>query len=209
MPKITYVGAGSAVFARQVITDILCIDGLDTGEIALVDIDEERLDLARQLVEKLVERSGKDWKVVASAERCDVLDGSDYVVNSIEVAGIDNVRHDYDIPLRYGIDQCIGDTIGPGGVFKAPAHRTGLARHLRGCTAPLPQGDHPQLHQPDVDPHTRRAACDRTPSRRSLSLGAGHVAAARRLSRCALRGARVGVRRHQPQRVVHEARPQR
>ncbi|MGH7857122.1 MAG: alpha-galactosidase [Candidatus Binatia bacterium] len=119
MPKVTYVGAGSAVFARQVITDILCIDGLDHGEFALVDTDAERLELARQLVSKLVERSGKDWKVFASTERRALLDGSDYIVNSIEVAGLDNVRHDYDIPRRYGVDQCIGDTIGPGGIFKA------------------------------------------------------------------------------------------
>ena len=125
MLKIAYIGAGSAVFARQVITDILCVDGLDSGVFALVDVDASRLDLARRLVERLVERSGKDWKVEASVERGDLLDGSDVVVNSIEVAGLRNVRHDYDIPLRYGVDQCIGDTIGPGGIFKAL--RTGPA----------------------------------------------------------------------------------
>jgi alpha-galactosidase len=119
MLKVTCIGAGSAVFARQVVTDILEVDGLGTGTFALVDIDPERLELAGALVERLVERSGKDWKVEASTERRDLLDGSDYVVNSIEVAGLRNVRHDYDIPLRYGVDQCIGDTIGPGGVFKA------------------------------------------------------------------------------------------
>jgi alpha-galactosidase len=125
VPKIAYIGAGSAVFARQVITDVLAVDGLDSGEFALVDVDAERLELARQLVEKLVARSGKDWKVTSSTERRDLLDGAAYVVNSIEVAGLNNVRHDYEIPLRYGVDQCIGDTIGPGGVFKAL--RTGPA----------------------------------------------------------------------------------
>ena len=123
--KIAYIGAGSAAFARQIITDVLAVDGLDSGEFALVDVDAERLDLAHQLAEKLVARSGKDWKVTSSTGRRDLLDGSDYVVNSIEVAGLDNVRHDYDIPLRYGVDQCIGDTIGPGGIFKAL--RTGPA----------------------------------------------------------------------------------
>jgi alpha-galactosidase len=123
--KIAYMGAGSGAFCRQVITDVLAVDGLDSGEFALVDIDGERLELARQLVEKLVERSGKDWKVASSTQRRDLLDGSDFVVNSIEVAGLHNVRHDYDIPMRYGVDQCIGDTIGPGGIFKAL--RTGPA----------------------------------------------------------------------------------
>jgi alpha-galactosidase len=125
MPKVAMVGAGSAVFARQIITDILAIVGLDRGVFALVDVDPVRLDLARQIAERLVELSGKDWTVEASTDRLEVLRGTDYVVNSIEVAGLKHVRHDYDIPLKYGIDQCIGDTIGPGGIFKAL--RTGPA----------------------------------------------------------------------------------
>lgn len=125
MPKVTFMGAGSAVFARQLMTDILHIDGLDEGFFALVDLDAERLDLARRIAERLIERSGKRWQVVASTERAEVLAGSDFLINTIEVAGLANVRHDYDIPLRYGIDQCIGDTIGPGGIFKAL--RTGPA----------------------------------------------------------------------------------
>ncbi|TMD89255.1 MAG: alpha-galactosidase [Chloroflexi bacterium] len=125
MPKVTMIGAGSAVFARQVITDVLAIDGLDQGVFALVDIDPTRLELARQIAERLVDRSGKRWTVEASTDRKEVLPGTNYVVNSIEVAGLQNVRADYDIPLKYGVDQCIGDTIGPGGIFKAL--RTGPA----------------------------------------------------------------------------------
>ena len=119
------VGAGSAVFARQIITDVLAVDGLDSGVFALVDIDATRLDLARRIAERLVELSGKRWKVEALTNRTEVLAGTDYVVNSIEVAGLQNVRADYDIPMKYGVDQCIGDTIGPGGIFKAL--RTGPA----------------------------------------------------------------------------------
>lgn len=119
MPKVTLIGAGSAVFARQLMTDILGIDGLDEGKFALVDIDPERLELARRIGSRLVELSGKRWTVEASTDRETVLEGSDYVINSIEVAGLKNVRADYEIPLRYGVDQCIGDTIGPGGIFKA------------------------------------------------------------------------------------------
>ena len=125
MPRVTFIGAGSAVFARQLMTDVLAVDGLDEGTFALVDIDAARLELARGIAERLVELSGKRWRVEVSTERLDVLSGSDYVVNSIEVAGLQNVRHDYEIPLRYGVDQCIGDTIGPGGIFKAL--RTGPA----------------------------------------------------------------------------------
>ncbi len=125
MPKITILGAGSAVFSRKLMTDILLIDGLDDGEFALVDVDGERLELAHQISARLIERSGKRWRLTASTDRNAVMGGSDFLINSIEVAGLANVRHDYEIPLKYGIDQCIGDTIGPGGIFKAL--RTGPA----------------------------------------------------------------------------------
>ena len=125
MPNITILGAGSTVFARQLMTDILQIEGLDEGCFALVDIDAARLELAHQLAERLVTQSGKHWSVGASTERRDLLAGSDFIINSIEVAGLANVRHDFDIPMKYGINQCIGDTIGPGGIFKAL--RTGPA----------------------------------------------------------------------------------
>lgn len=124
-PSITIIGAGSTVFARQLMTDILQIDGLDEGSFALVDIDPVRLELAQQIAERLIARSGKCWTLRASAERRDVLAGSDFIINSIEVGGLANVNYDFALPMKYGIDQCIGDTIGPGGIFKAL--RTGPA----------------------------------------------------------------------------------
>ena len=125
MPKITFIGAGSAVFAREIITDLLAIDGMDTGTLALVDIDPVRLELAHRIVARIVSLAGKKWTILASADRRSVLADSDFVISCIEVAGLPNVRHDYEIPLKYGVDQCIGDTIGPGGIFKAL--RTGPA----------------------------------------------------------------------------------
>lgn len=99
-------------------TDLLCTPGLERGTFALVDIDAERLELARRIGEKLVERSGREWGVEATTDRIEALPGCDYVLNTIEVAGLRNVQPDYEIPLKYGVDQCIGDTIGPGGIFK-------------------------------------------------------------------------------------------
>jgi alpha-galactosidase len=119
MPKVTLMGAGSAVFARQLMVDILLIPGLDAGSFALVDVDPARLELAHQLAEKIVALSGKGWTVQASTERRRVMGGSDYLINFIEVNGLQTVRLDHEIPLKYGIEQCIGDTIGPGGIFKA------------------------------------------------------------------------------------------
>src|SRR5258708_12734246 len=107
------IGAGSAVFARQVITDTLGIDGLDAGEFALVDIDAERLELARQIAERLVDLSGKRWKVTASTDRREVLNNTDYVVNSIEVPRLQNVRAHYHIPLKYALPQLPAPTTPP------------------------------------------------------------------------------------------------
>jgi alpha-galactosidase len=117
--KVAIIGAGSTVFATELMTDILATPTLGHGTFALVDIDAGRLELAHQMAEFLIARSGRDWTVEASTDRTKVLAGSDYVINTIEVAGLANVGHDYEIPLKYGVDQCIGDTIGPGGLFKA------------------------------------------------------------------------------------------
>ena len=116
--KVAIIGAGSTVFARQLMTDLLVAPSLESGAFALVDIDTERLELAQRIGEKLIETSGRSWTVEATTDRSKVLPGCDYVISTIEVAGLRNVRPDYDIPLKYGVDQCIGDTIGPGGVFK-------------------------------------------------------------------------------------------
>jgi alpha-galactosidase len=122
-----------------VITDLLHTPGLDEGTLALVDIDAQRLELAQRIAEKIVELTGKRWGVRASTDRREALPGSDFIVNSIEVAGLANVRHDYDLPLKYGVDQCIGDTIGPGGIFKAlrtgPAWLAILRDAARHCPA--------------------------------------------------------------------------
>lgn len=116
--RVVIIGAGSTVFARQLMTDILCTPGLEEGTFALVDIDAGRLDLARRIGEKLVQASGRRWRVEATGDRRKALPGCHYLINSIEVAGLRNVRHDYDIPMKFGVDQCIGDTTGPGGIFK-------------------------------------------------------------------------------------------
>src|SRR6202165_4507357 len=125
MPKITYVGAGSSTFAARLISDLVATPGLESGIFALVDIDAERLELSRQIAEKVIALSGRDWTISTTTDRTEALPGSRYVINSIEVAGLDSVEPDYAIPLKYGVDQCIGDTIGPGGIFKAL--RTGPA----------------------------------------------------------------------------------
>jgi len=117
--KITLLGAGSG-FTQPLFTDVLNIEGLDGGIIGLVDIDKTRLDVNVKLINRILEMMNKPkWKVHASTDRKEVLPGTDYLISTIEVSGTKCVRHDNDIPLKYGISQCIGDTIGPGGIMKA------------------------------------------------------------------------------------------
>ncbi|HUS47072.1 MAG TPA: alpha-glucosidase/alpha-galactosidase [Phycisphaerae bacterium] len=117
--KIVFLGAGS-MFFQKLFVDVLNIPGADRGEMAIVDIDTKRLKLAKRLGYKVLERMGKGgWTLTASTDRRKVLGGAHYIINCIEVSGVETVRFDNDIPLKYGVDQCIGDTGGPGGLFKA------------------------------------------------------------------------------------------
>lgn len=117
--KITILGAGSH-FTHPLVNDILAIDGLTGGEIALVDINAARLKPMAEIAQRLIDARGlDDWTITATTDRLEALPNTDYLINSIDVGGVDCVRPDNDIPLKYGVDQCIGDTIGPGGLFKA------------------------------------------------------------------------------------------
>ena len=100
MTKIAIIGAGSMVFATELVSDILCTPAMEKGVFALVDIDAERLELAHKMAEFLIQLSGRKWQVEASVDRTKVIKESDFVINTIEVAGLPNVRHDYEIPLK-------------------------------------------------------------------------------------------------------------
>jgi alpha-galactosidase len=93
--------------------------GAGSGELGLVDVDPERLELAEKLAGKIIAEMGSTWTIQATADRRTVLKNADYIINCIEVSGTQCVRHDNDIPAKFGVDQCIGDTIGPGGLMKA------------------------------------------------------------------------------------------
>lgn len=137
--KVTVIGAGSG-FTPRLLNDILRTPGECGGTLALVDIDEGRLDTMTKVIRRLVQQLGKTgWTVVGSKDRRAVLPGTDYLISTIEVSGLDCVRWDNDIPLKYGIDQCIGDTIGPGGLFKALRTIPVWLDILRDCEQLAPQ----------------------------------------------------------------------
>lgn len=117
--NITFLGAGSG-FCPTLCKDVLLIPSADRGEFRLVDIDRQRLSMMLKVIKKLIKEAGREdgWTVTASTDRREVLPGTDYAICCVEVSGTACVAFDNDIPLKYGVDQCIGDTIGPGGLFK-------------------------------------------------------------------------------------------
>jgi alpha-galactosidase len=117
--KVTFVGAGSVEFTRNVATD-LCGYPEFRGELhfALYDISPERLAHAERLVQRISQQTGAAATVTATADRRAALAGADYVINEVQVGGYDATRADFDIPARYGLRQTIGDTLGIGGIFR-------------------------------------------------------------------------------------------
>jgi alpha-galactosidase len=119
MPKIVFLGAGSVVFTRQLLTDLLRLPDLPVLDIALHDIDAERLDVAAATARNVAAQLQREVRVTGSLSRRDALPGADFVINMIQVGGIDATRVDLEIPARFGLRQTIGDTTGAGGVFRA------------------------------------------------------------------------------------------
>jgi len=118
MTRIVFIGAGSVVFTRQLATDLLRFDDLDPFELVLHDVDPDRLAVAAGTATQLAAQFGKPMTVRAEANRRKALDGADFVVNTIQVGGIDGTYKDLRIPATYGLLQTIGDTTGVGGVFR-------------------------------------------------------------------------------------------
>lgn len=118
MTKITLIGAGSVVFTRDLSSDILLTPSLLDCEIALMDIDPTRLEMARRTVQAIIDQCKLPATVTATTNQRDAIANADYVITVFQQGGLTAHALDIDIPLKYGIDQAIGDTLGPGGIFR-------------------------------------------------------------------------------------------
>lgn len=121
MPKIVIIGAGSG-FGSRLSVDILSREALRGATIALCDVHEERLSAVTRYVQRVIDAHQLPAQVVASTDRRELLPGADFVITSVSVGGPAYWGSPYDIeihmPQKYGVDQAIGDTVGPGGVFR-------------------------------------------------------------------------------------------
>ena len=119
MPKLTFIGAGSVEFAKNVLGDCIITPELNGMEISLHDINKERLEMSRILIENIARIEGGDFKVTATLDRREALKGANYIVNAIRVGSEEQIMMDKEIPAKYGLEQTVGDTSGIGGLFRA------------------------------------------------------------------------------------------
>jgi alpha-galactosidase len=119
MTKVALIGAGSTVFARRLIADLLSWPALQDAELALMDIAPEPLELMERLAGKMIQERGTGARVLATTERERAIEGASFVVSTIAVGGFrGRDRPEVTIPERYGLHQSVADTMGVGGVFR-------------------------------------------------------------------------------------------
>ncbi len=117
--KISFVGAGSVVFTKNLLTDILSFPALGGTTIALHDVDPERLETAGMMARWTSGRLGAGAKVEVCPERRTALDGADFVINAVQIGMHEATLLDFDIPRKYGLKQTIADSMGIGGIFRS------------------------------------------------------------------------------------------
>lgn len=122
MPQVTIIGAGSVMFTRQICSALLSYPCFAYSTIVLMDIEPSALKQSGQVVAKMIEQAKVPVSLKVTANQGEALQGADFVINAIQVGGLEPWRLDMDIPAKYGVIQEVGDTMGPGGIFRALRH---------------------------------------------------------------------------------------
>ncbi len=118
MTRIAFIGAGSVIFTKNLLGDIFEFPALRDAEIALHDIDAERLQTAEAMARRVAEVRGASPTITTHLDRRAAVAGSDFVLNMVQIGGHDATLRDFEIPARYGLRQTIADTLGIGGIFR-------------------------------------------------------------------------------------------
>jgi alpha-galactosidase len=119
MAKVAIIGAGSIVFCQTLILDILATPGLEGTEFALMAPSTTRSSQVEAFAKRVIRDNRLPASVWITTDRREALKGADYVISTFQVGGVKGFEYDYQIPMKHGVDQCIGDTLGPGGIFRA------------------------------------------------------------------------------------------
>lgn len=115
--KVAFIGAGSIGFTRRLLADLLTVKEMHEIEVAFTDINKENLDMVTQLCQRDIEANGLNIKIDSTTDRRKALKDAKYVINCVRIGGIEAFETDINIPLKYGVDQCVGDTLCAGGIM--------------------------------------------------------------------------------------------
>ena len=129
--KISIIGAGSIIFCKTLILDILAVPGLDGTLFSLMAPTSSRTSQVQEYINRVIAANGLLSQVEVTTDRRSAVSGSDFVIATFQVGGNKAFALDIEIPLKYGVDQCIGDSLGPGGVFRTARTAPVLAELAR------------------------------------------------------------------------------
>ncbi len=115
--KVTFIGAGSIGFTRELLKDLLSVPEFQNVEISFTDINKDNLDMSVKLCQRDIDANNLPVKIQATTDRKEALKNANYAVNMVRVGMLEGFTHDVEIPMKYGVDQCVGDTLGPGGIM--------------------------------------------------------------------------------------------
>jgi len=128
--KIAFIGAGSIGFTRKLVADLLTVPEFANVELRFTDINKRSLDMVAEICRRDIAANELKTKITATTNRREALKGANYVFNVVRIGGIEAFQHDIDIPLKYGVDQCVGDTLCAGGIMYG---QRGIAALLDFC----------------------------------------------------------------------------
>ncbi|WNQ12603.1 alpha-glucosidase/alpha-galactosidase [Paenibacillus aurantius] len=137
--KIAFIGAGSIGFTRGLLRDLLSVPEFAETEVAFTDINPHNLDMVTRLCQRDIDENGLPIRIQATTDRREALKGANYVFVTIRVGGLEAFQTDVDIPLRYGVDQCVGDTLCAGGIMygqRGIAVMLGICKDIREVAGP-------------------------------------------------------------------------
>lgn len=119
MTKVAIIGAGSIVFCRTLMQDIMATNGLEDTEFALMAPTTRRTSQVEAFAKRVIKENGLPASAYVTTDRREAVKDADFVIATYQIGGVEGFQYDYEIPMKHGVDQCIGDTLGPGGIFRA------------------------------------------------------------------------------------------
>lgn len=137
--KVAFIGAGSIGFTRGLLRDLLAVPEFAGMEVAFMDINAHNLEMVTQLCQRDIRENGLDIEIQSTTDRREALRGAKYIFCTIRVGGLEAFASDVDIPLKYGVDQCVGDTLSAGGIMygqRGIAEMLNICRDIRETASP-------------------------------------------------------------------------